>query len=138
MQPICPACRAPISLEASLCGRCGLAVRPTCPSCGEPLQAGDESCSRCGVALDDVAFAAPPPPPAPPAPPPPTSMAVEVLERARHESVPLASPKPRRKRGRVLLQLVVIAVVAGVLVAGAMLALQLVAPRPASPAVTGR
>lgn len=119
---ICPACRAPITLDAVFCARCGLAVRPTCANCGEALGAADTACARCREPVESAAspvatgrmrrLAGPVP--------------VTVAEQ------PAPAPTRRTRRG-VVTQLVLIAVVAGVLVAGGLLALEVFTPRPAAP-----
>jgi hypothetical protein len=116
-----------MALDVPLCGRCGLAVRPTCANCGEALAAGDVACRRCREPLEVMAS---------PRATVATAVAVEpdvhvATEVVAPPLVPVAR-KRRRRRG-VALRVVVIAIVAGVLVAAGLLALELVAPRPAVP-----
>ena len=123
---ICPACRSAIPLDAALCGRCGLAVRPTCSNCGEVLASGDVACRRCRERIE-----APPSEPvyaarvvAPP-------QTVTLVPRVAVQKPRVAEGK--RSRSAVAVQLLVIAVVAGVVVAGGLLALELFAPRSEAP-----
>lgn len=115
---ICPACRSAIPLDAALCSHCGLAVRPTCSNCGEVLGSGDVVCRRCREPID-----------APPSEP------IRVAQPATVAVAPRVATQPRvrRRRSSVVAQLVVIAVVAGVLVTGGLLALEVFAPRSLAP-----
>lgn len=102
-------------LDASLCGRCGLAVRPTCANCGEPLLPGRDSCPRCREPVQ-----------APLASTTPAAIATEV-------GTAVAPPAVRTRRRGGFARFVFIAVVAGLLVAVGLIALELVVQRPAPP-----
>jgi hypothetical protein len=128
---ICPACRSALPLDAVLCGHCGLAVRPTCSNCGEALAADDASCRRCREPIDAPA-------PAPPvyAPPPPLStvaIAPRVVPGPPSTATQPARTAARRRRPAFAARLLLIAVVAGALVAGGLLALEAFAPRSQAP-----
>lgn len=135
---VCPACRAPIALDAALCSRCGLAVRPTCASCGEALGVSDRSCPRCGEYVES-GFVPPVVPRTVHLEYADTAIVEEAAQTERDEraqppaGTSAQSAQTRVGGRRVVVQLIVIALVAGVLVAGGLLALELFAPRPAAP-----
>ena len=101
-------------------------MRPTCSNCGEVLAPGDVACRRCREAVE-----------APPSEPvyathvvaPPQTVA--VVTRVAVEKPRVAERK--RLRPAVAVQLLVVGVVAGVVVAGGLLALELFAPRSEAP-----
>lgn len=130
---MCPACRAPIALDDAVCGRCSLAVRPTCAVCAEALWVGVDACPGCGEAVENVAgpevaeaaIAAEPLPLLPPhiedarfvprAPAPDEAWPAEGLANGR--------------RRRQWLHVLAVGVASGVIVAGGLLALELVGSR---------
>lgn len=67
--PVCPACGAPVSLDANFCSQCGAKVEveeapapaEECPSCGTPVKEEDKFCPQCGTSVENA--------PAPEAPP---------------------------------------------------------------------
>jgi len=98
-----------------------------CSNCGEALVPGDLTCRRCREPVQ-----------APPSEPVYTAHAVvpapQTVALAPRVAVDTARvAQPKRSRRAVAVQLVVIAIVAGLLVAGGLLALELFAPRSQAP-----
>lgn len=122
MTPVCPACRGQLSLDAYRCPRCGLAVRPTCSECGEALTAGIDACWRCAAPIEqapivsDYAVA-------------PASPATAVLEAPAYVAVHAPPARARRSRHRVR-RFVLLPVLLTVVLALALLAYEVGAPRP--------
>lgn len=108
-------------------------MRPTCPECGEALSVGMEACFGCGAPLEGAEPATAPThlveEPAAAELPPPVVEQPPAAEPPVVDEPPVVAEPPRsRERRHEWIHILVVGLAAGIIVAGGLLALELVGP----------